>query len=147
MKTVLAYVAVMILATSLALILLAPKAHAASSSNAFTTQFALVMNTGDVKHTFTNPTPEGKRISLPIAFDNIDCVFSDTVAKDDDLIRVLSCTDQTATFRTMVSCSAVKADRDSSTMAISADENNTVFFMLACETSKKAPTKPAPTSV
>jgi len=131
MKPILIYVLVMTLIWTAILIALAPKAHAASNLQ---TRFALIVNTTDGKSVYTEPTPAGKKLALPAAFSNIDCVLSDDHVDGKEVMRVLSCTDTTATFRTVATCPTDRAGADASTMAISVDETNTVFFLLGCET-------------
>ena len=134
------------------LIALAPKAHAESSPR-FATRFALVVNVDGAKKIYTDPTPPGKKLALPEAFNSVDCVVSDTHVDGTDQMRALVCSEQgsNVVFRSVVSCSTAKASSDTSSMAISVGDD-TAFFLLGCETKKSdnSPTtnaKPVPTSV
>jgi len=144
MKPILIYVLVMTLIWVAILIALAPKAHAASNLQ---TRFVLIVNTTDGKSVYTEPTPPGKKLALPEAFNSVDCVVTHVVGTDQMWGLICSEQGSNVVFRSVVSCSTAKASIDTSSVAVSVGDD-TARFLFGCET-KKADTsaKPAPTSI
>ena len=146
MKPILIYFLVMTLVWAAILIALAPKAHAESSPR-LATRFALVVNVDGAKKVYTEPTPPGKKLALPEAFNSVDCVVTHVVGTDQMWGLICSEQGSNVVFRSVVSCSTAKASSDTSSMAVSVGDD-TARFLFGCET-KKADTsaKPAPTSI
>jgi hypothetical protein len=116
------------------------------------TTFVFVVQVGETRTEYTTPTSPGKRLILPVAFDNWNCVITPTHMSDDGsaYYENIACSDTASpvVFGASVECPIQKEGGDVSTLFLRAGVAN-VTLMGLCRTRavSSAPTAPpAPTT-
>lgn len=119
-----------------------------SDAGQLNTVFAFYMSVGESSTQLTFPTPQGKRLILPAALDNLNCLITDVFYSDDGkrTYHNVVCTDTRSPLVVgmTVSCPRFTTGSDHNRFFILADNAN-VGFEGFCATSQSNATMPRAT--